>query len=150
MRKLPVTINELNHFEMAESVGDAERLMQEGLRHKETMIGLIAEVDISVDSFVGELEQQQPMGLLEISPTTRDHINMLAILKGMLEELKGKSSEFDEFWSLHKDRLDHMMRMCHFNRTAEKVTGQTFGRVHVHASTCMCQLIYVHVCMCVL
>ena len=46
---------------------------------------------------------------------------MMSLLNKMLEELKTKQTEFDQFWSLHKARVDHMMRMCHFNRTSEKV-----------------------------
>ena len=122
MGKLPTIVDQLDRFKMAEGVKDAERLMQEGLQLKETMMGMIAQTEMSIDSFVSELQEQQPEGSIEISPTTRGHITMLAILTGMLAELKGKIEEFDQFWFLHKERMDHMMRMCHFKRTAEKVS----------------------------
>lgn len=37
------------------------------------------------------------------------------------EEVHEEQAEFEKLWSLHKARLDHMMRTCHYKKTVEKV-----------------------------
>ena len=149
MDKLPQTIIALNDFQVPANVKEAENLMQEDLKLKERLVNLIAEAEVSIDRFMSELREQYPS--LEMNPATRDHITMMSLLNGMMEELKNKQEEFDDFWALHKARVDHMMRMCHFVRTAAKVCVCVCARacvhvcVDVHVCMCMC----VHVCVCV-
>lgn len=37
------------------------------------------------------------------------------------EEIREEQAEFEKFWAMHKSRLDHIMRTCHYKRTVEKV-----------------------------
>lgn len=37
------------------------------------------------------------------------------------EEIHEEQAEFEKFWAMHKSRLDHIMRTCHYKRTVEKV-----------------------------
>ena len=46
---------------------------------------------------------------------------MISSVDGMMKEIKAHQSEFDQFWKLHRARVEHMMSMCHFNRSTEKV-----------------------------
>ena len=39
----------------------------------------------------------------------------------MLMEVKDSQSKFDEFWRVHRSHVEHIMRMCHFSRSGEKV-----------------------------
>lgn len=41
----------------------------------------------------------------------------------MVAEIKTSQNKFDEFWRVHRSRVEHMMRMCHFSRSGEKVTS---------------------------
>ena len=119
--ELPNLITALDLCDLPKDVKDAEKLMQEDLKLKETIVGKIAEAEVAIDRFMDEMKQQRPEDSFEISPATKDHITMLSLLNGMLEELKEKQEEFDEFWALHRARVDHMMRMCHFSRSVAKV-----------------------------
>ena len=119
--ELPNLITALDLCDLPKDVKDAEKLMQEDLKLKETIVGKIAEAEVAIDRFMDEMKQQRPEDSFEISPATKDHITMLSLLNGMLEELKEKQEEFDEFWALHRARVDHMMCMCHFSRSVAKV-----------------------------
>ena len=46
---------------------------------------------------------------------------MTASVGDMLMEVKDSQKEFDEFWRVHRSRVEHIMRMCHFARSGEKV-----------------------------
>ena len=46
---------------------------------------------------------------------------MMLSVEKMMKEIKARQSEFDQFWKLHRARVEHMMSMCHFNRSTEKV-----------------------------
>ena len=39
----------------------------------------------------------------------------------MMVEIKDSQKEFDDFWKVHRSRGEHIMRMCHFSRSGEKV-----------------------------
>ena len=81
----------------------------------------MAEAELSADGFLETLKRQYPDESMELSPDTKEVIMMLGSLNGMLTELKAELRKFDSFWVIHKARVDHMMRKCHFNRSAEKV-----------------------------
>ena len=46
---------------------------------------------------------------------------MISSVDDMLMEIKGSQNSFDEFWKVHRSRVEHIMRMCHFSRSGEKV-----------------------------
>ena len=46
---------------------------------------------------------------------------MTQSVNDMLSEVKSCMNKFDEFWKVHRSRVEHMMRMCHFARSGEKV-----------------------------
>ena len=129
MAELPDLLTALDLYDIPKDVKDAEKLMQEDLKLKERIVNQIALAEVAADNFMHELRQQKPEDSFEISPATKDYITMLSLLNGMLEELKEKEEEFDKVWALHRARVDHMMRMCHFNRSAGKVgEGGRSGR----------------------
>jgi hypothetical protein len=111
----------LDLVEVPSSVKDAEHLMTEDLKLKEALDNKMAEAELSTDRFLEALKHQQPLDTLEMSPDTKEQITMMSSLNGMLQELKVEQGKFDSFWMIHKVRMDHMMRTCHFNRSAEKV-----------------------------
>lgn len=119
--RLPAVKDALNLCSMPTSVKDAETLMLEDLRLKEGLVNKLAEAELSIDTFLEVLKTQHDLGTMQISLGTKDYITMLSNLNGMVEDVRSKQNEFDMFWTVHKARVDHMMRMCHFNRTAEKV-----------------------------
>ncbi len=119
MDRLPLTMAGLNDFHIPANVKEAEHLMQEDLKLKEDLVNSMAEAEVSIDRFLLELREQNPD--LEMRPATKDYSVMTSSLDGMLEELKATQEEFDRFWALHKARVDHMVKMCHFSRTTEKV-----------------------------
>lgn len=111
----------LDLCEVPSSVKDAEHLMTEDLKLKEALANKMAEAELSTDRFLETLKHQLPLDTMEIAPDTKEQITMMSSLNGMLQELKAEQGKFDSFWMIHKARVDHMMRMCHFNRSAEKV-----------------------------
>ncbi len=119
MNKLPETIIALDDFHVPANVKEAEDLMQEDLKLKEDLVNMMAEAEVSIDRFLAELQEQNSE--VELRPSTKGYFVMISFLNGLLEELKSKQEEFDGFWALHKARVDHMMKMCHFNRTTDKV-----------------------------
>ena len=111
----------LDLCEVPSSVKEAEHLMTEDLRLKEALANKMAEAELSTDRFLETLKHQLPMETLEMTPDTKEQITMMSSLNGMMQELKAEQGKFDSFWMIHKARVDHMMRMCHFNRSADKV-----------------------------
>ena len=95
--------------------------MTEDLKLKEALANKMAEAELSTDRFLETLKHQLPMETLEMAPDTKEQITMMSSLNGMMQELKAEQGKFDSFWMIHKARVDHMMRMCHFNRSADKV-----------------------------
>ena len=111
----------LDLCEVPSSVKEAEHLMTEDLKLKEALANKMAEAELSTDRFLEQLKHQLPMETLEMTPDTKEQITMMSSLNGMMQELKAEQGKFDSFWMIHKARVDHMMRMCHFNRSADKV-----------------------------
>ena len=104
--------------------------MTEDLKLKETLVNRLAEAELSIENFLDVLKCQTDQGTLEISLGTKDYITMMSTLNGMLEDVRNSQSQFDEFWCIHKARVDHMMRMCHFNRSVGKVTIRYTQCIH--------------------
>ena len=121
MEELPDLLTALDLYNIPKDIKDAEKLMQEDLILKERIVNQIALAEVAADNFLYELRQQKPEDSFEISPATCTRDYMMSLLSGMLEELQEKQEEFDKIWALHRARMDHMMRMCHFNRLAGKV-----------------------------
>ena len=111
----------LNLCEVPSTVKDAEHLMQQDLRLKEALANKMAEAELSTDRFLEALKHQLSLETVEMSPDTKEQLTMMSSLNGMLQELKAEQGKFDSFWMIHKARVDHMMRKCHFNRSTEKV-----------------------------
>ena len=133
LSQFPKLTEALNLCEVPASVKDAEHLMQEDLKLKETLANKMAETELSIDRFLETLKHQRPMDTMEMSPDTKEHITMMSSLNGMLQELKAEQGKFDSFWMVHKARVDHMMRNCHFNRGVDKVHVPTC----IYLCTCM-------------
>ena len=113
----------LDLCEVPSSVKDAEHLLQEDLKLKEKLANKMGEAELCTDGFLETLKHQQPEESLELSADSKEVITLMASLRGMMHELKAEQMKFDSFWATHKARVDHMMRMCHFNRSAEKVNA---------------------------
>ena len=113
------------------------------------LINKLAEAELQIDGLLDKLKAQQPADV-EMTPGTKDYITMMSSLNGMLEELRQQQSQFDAFWGVHKARVDHMMRMCHFNRGAEKVCDTLYMYMHVHVTVhvmYMYMLLYTRLCI---
>ena len=121
MAELPGLLTAFELYDVLKDIKDAEKLMQEDTKRKERIVNEITVVEATADKFLNELKQQKPEDSFESSLATKDYVTMMSQLNGMLEELKEKKEEVDKVWALHQARVDHMMRMCHFNRSAEKV-----------------------------
>jgi len=122
--RFPEVRDALDMVKVPTSVKEAEHIMTEDLKLKESLVNRLAEAELSIDHFLEVLKRQHDQGSLEISLGTKDYITMMASLSGMLEDIRNSQGLFDEFWGIHKARVDHMMRMCHFNRTADKVRSK--------------------------
>ena len=118
---MPQVTKALDLFEVPESVKDAEHLMQEDLKLKENLVNKIAEAELLIDQFLENLKGQRPDAYKEVSLDIKAYIAMMSSLNSMLQELRADQGKFDSFWTVHKARVDHMMRMCHFTRSAQKV-----------------------------
>ena len=116
MGRLPETKKGLGTFKMPSTVKDAERLMQEELGLKEKMINLFAESELKMDQFLTSLNDQQSH-----APASLDLRAMTSSVGEMLIEVKDSQKEFDDFWKIHRTHSEHIMRMCHFSRSGEKV-----------------------------
>ena len=121
MAELPDLLTAFDLYDIPKNVNDADKLMQEDTKRKERIVNAIAVVEAATDKFMNELKQQEPEDSFKSSPATKDCITMMSQLNRMLEELKEKNEEFDKVWALHQARVDHTMRMFHFNKSAEKV-----------------------------
>ena len=126
MTRVPQVTDALCECAVPASVPEAEHLMTEDLKLKENLVNKIAEAELNIDRFLTVLREQ---GLeeenVEVGGSSgsgsEEYITMKTALQGMLKDLKASQGQFDSFWTTHKARVDHMMRMCYFNRTAEKV-----------------------------
>lgn len=133
MTRVPDVTGALRACEVPDSVKDAEHLMQEDLKLKENLVNRIAEAELNIDRLLSMLAMTEngTEESVEVGSVSggRDYVSMKEALHGMLKDLKGSQGQFDSFWTVHKARVDHMMRMCHYKRTAEKVcgTGVAYG-----------------------
>ena len=114
-------LTSFDRYNVPKDVKDAEKMMQEGMKLKERVVNVIAVVEVAADKFMNELKEQNPEDSSESSLATKDYVSMMSQLNGMLEELKEKKEEIDKVWALHQAKVDHMMRVCQFNRSAEEV-----------------------------
>ena len=122
MAELPDMLTAFDLYDVPKDVKDTEKMMQEGMKLKERVVNVIAVVEVAADKFMNELKEQNPEDSSESSLATKDYVSMMSQLNGMLEELKEKKEELDKVWALHQARADHMIRVCQFNRSAEKVS----------------------------
>ena len=122
MAELPDMLTAFDRYNVPKDVKDAEKMMQEGMKLKERVVNVIAVVEVAADKFMNELKEQNPEDSSESSLATKDYVSMMSQLNGMLEELKEKKEELDKVWALHQARGDHMIRVCQFDRSAEKVS----------------------------
>ena len=126
MTRVPDVMGALGACTLPSSVPEAEHLMTEDLKLKENLVNKIAEAELNIDRFLSALREQ---GLEEenvevggaLGEEGKEYVTMKKALEGMLKDLKASQGQFDGFWTTHKARVDHMMRMCYFQRTAEKV-----------------------------
>ena len=122
MTRVPNVTEALCSCSVPNSVPEAEHLMTEDLKLKENLVNKIAEAELNIDRFLLVLSEQ---GLeeenVEVGGDAKEYVTMKTALEGMLKDLKASQGQFDSFWTTHKARVDHMMRMCYFKRTAEKV-----------------------------
>jgi hypothetical protein len=125
MTRVPEVTGALRACEVPNSVKEAEHLMQEDLKLKENLVNKIAEAELNIDRLLTVLGEQGAEDSVEMGTMSgsSEYITMKEALVGMMKDLKGSQGQFDSFWTIHKTRVDHMMRMCHFKRTAEKVGG---------------------------
>ncbi|XP_019856098.1 PREDICTED: triple functional domain protein-like [Amphimedon queenslandica] len=131
LEKMPHVRDGLNDFEIPQSVKDAERLMTEQLKLKEFFVNMFAEIDVCIDQLTTYLVDQSQdttlSGASAVAMLSSEHV--LAYLNRTNEEVHEEQAEFDKFWALHKARLDHMMRTCHYKRTVEKVKHLVQGHI---------------------
>ena len=120
MTRVPEVKEALSVCQVPMSVKEAESLMQEDLKLKENLVNRIAEAELNIDAFMAVLESQGVEESFEIG-SRKDYVTMREVLKEMMKDLKASQGQFDAFWTIHKARVDHMMRMCHFKRNAENV-----------------------------
>ena len=127
MTRVPDVMEALRACEVPDSVKNAEHLMQEDLKLKENLVNRIAEAELNIDRLLSVLAMSEDGNGTEESVEVgsvsggQDYVSMKEALHGMLKDLKASQGQFDSFWTIHKARVDHMMRMCHYKRTAEEV-----------------------------
>ena len=135
LKRFPDVRDGLNDFEVPDLVKDAERLLQQHLKLKEFFMNMFAEIDVLIDQLVTRLiekgEGAASLGVATVAllPTP----SVLEYLNRTNEDVREEQAEFDKFWSMHKSRLDHIMKTCHFYRSVKKVS-----------------ILYVHVCTCIM
>jgi hypothetical protein len=124
MGRLPETKKGLGTFKMPSTVKDAEQLMKEELGLKEKMINLFAESELKMDQFLASLNDQQSH-----APASLDLRAMTSSVGEMLIEIKDSQKEFDNLWKIHRTHSEHIMRMCHFSRSGEKLKQMMSGHI---------------------
>lgn len=137
MTRVPEVTEALRVCEVPDSIKEAEHLMQEDLKLKENLVNRIAEAELNIDRFFTVLNEQGVRENVEVGSGTSEYVSMADSLSGMLQDLKASQGQFDGFWTTHKARVDHMMRMCHFKKTAEEVCRSV---------VCLCGFVCLSVC----
>ena len=123
LKRFPDIRDGLNEFEVPKLVKDAERLLQQHLKLKEFFMNMFAEIDVLMDQLINRLIEKGPdganLGVATVAflptPSVMEYLNRTN------EDVKEEQAEFDKFWAIHKSRLDHIMRTCHFHRSVKKV-----------------------------
>ena len=126
MASVPEVTEALNVCSVPGTIKEAEHLMQEDLKLKENLVNRVTEAELNIDSFVSSLDRQGSSEGVELGAgagNAKDYMTMRNYLDDLLVELRTSLSKFDAFWLVHKARVDHMMRMCHFKKTAATVSG---------------------------
>ena len=110
----------LDSVEMPQDVKAAEKAMQDSLIKRERMFTLLTEAEMPIHAFLTHLNHpsEEEMG----TAMTKDYNSMIASLNGLLEELKAEEKDSNAFWGVHKARIDHFLRTCHFKKSADKVS----------------------------
>lgn len=123
MTRVPEVTEALRVCEVPTCVKEAEHLMQEDLKLKENLVNKIAEAELNIDRLISVLDQQGTQENVEVGSAvgSKDYVTMREALNGMMKDLRASQGQFDSFWTIHKARVDHMMRMCHFKKAAEEV-----------------------------
>lgn len=119
--RYPKFAETLDHGKLPSRVKEAEQLMQADLKLKERFESKMAEALLSSHKFLEALKQQQPEARMQIDLDTKDHIKMMASLKGMHQDLKEKQDQLNTFWLAHKACMGQLMHMCHLNEKIEEV-----------------------------
>ena len=122
---VPEATESLNMCSVPDSVKEAEQLMQKDLQLKENLVNRITEAELNIDGLISSLTSQGVKGKNDVGASsggTEDYGTMKDALSGMLQDMHSSLSQFDAFWTVHKARVDHMMRMCHFQKTASSVS----------------------------
>ena len=117
--EIPKIKASLDSLDMPEDVKAAERTMQESLMRRERIFTLLTEAEMPIHTFLKHLNHpgEEEVG----TAMTKAYNSMIASLGEMLEELKEEEKGSNAFWTVHKARLDHFLRICHFKKSAEKV-----------------------------
>ena len=115
----------LDHLDLPCSVSGAEFLLQDSLQRKEVWLGVIDELRDPIRTFLERLNHpsEEEMG----TAMTKDYNSMIASLNGLLEELDSETGLANAFWVLHKARLDHIIKVCQFRKSADKVQGEEWS-----------------------
>ena len=124
LTRIPHVRDGLNEFEIPQSVKDAERLLQQHLKLKEFFVNMFAEIDVLIDQLSTRLTPKEEEEATSLGATTVAVLNtpeVMEYLNRTNEDIRQEQAEFDSFWGVHKARLDHIMRTCHFYRTVMKV-----------------------------
>ena len=123
LSRLPDVRDGLNEFEVPQLVKDAERLLQQHLKLKEFFVNMFAEIDVLMDQLTTRLlAKNEAAASLSVATVALLPIpSVMEYLNRTNEEVHEEQAEFDKFWAMHKARLDHIMRTCHFYRTVIKV-----------------------------
>lgn len=124
LKRFPDIRDGLNEFQVPQSVKDAERLLQQHLKLKEYFVNMFAEIDVLMDQLIGNIVKSSgenaanlDVAAVALLPTSV----VLEYLNRTNEDVQEEQAEFNKFWAVHKSRLDHMMRTCHFYKTVQKV-----------------------------
>ena len=109
----------LDHFDLPSNVRGAELLIEDNLQRKEVWLGVIDEMREPILTFLDHLNHpgEEELG----TAMTKAYNSMIASLGEMLERLKEEEKGSNAFWTVHKARLDHMLQVCQFRRSADKV-----------------------------
>ncbi|KAL5475464.1 hypothetical protein EMCRGX_G025283 [Ephydatia muelleri] len=109
----------LDHFELPCNVAGAEFLIEDSLQRKEVWLGVIDEMREPIHTVLNHLNHpgEEEVGMA----MTKAYNSMIASLGEMLEELKEEEKGSNAFWTVHKARLDHILRVCQFRKSADKI-----------------------------